>query len=137
MANSDNVLRAGLTPKHIDVEELLAIVSCRAAKPEILLPRCIPRGDFIEEEYPRRAQEFVLSALKPAEAARETSGRPKTAVLETQGPEILFCGGGSASLRAERCVCALAKGDSVFIPASEQRYTLTGEGVFYRAGVPA
>ncbi|MDR3199934.1 MAG: mannose-6-phosphate isomerase, class I, partial [Spirochaetales bacterium] len=83
MANSDNVLRAGLTPKHIDVKELLAIVSCAAAKAEILRPAEIKRGSFIEEEYPRRADEFTLSVLR----ADSAEGENRKAVFETSGPE--------------------------------------------------
>ncbi len=38
MASSNNVLRGGLTPKHIDVEELLSVVRFHAAPPAILEP---------------------------------------------------------------------------------------------------
>jgi mannose-6-phosphate isomerase len=38
MANSDNVLRGGLTPKHIDLEELFRILSFEPSRPEILKP---------------------------------------------------------------------------------------------------
>jgi mannose-6-phosphate isomerase len=133
MANSDNVLRAGLTPKHIDVKELLAIVSCAAAKAEILHPAARERGSFIEEEYPRRADEFTLSVLRAASAEGENG----KAVFETTGPEILFCGGGLARLAAGEYSCEFAKGVSVFIPASEKSYTLSGDCVVYRARVPA
>jgi mannose-6-phosphate isomerase len=131
MANSDNVLRAGLTPKHIDVEELLRILNCRTGGADVLLPRSRTlEGGFIEEEYPRRADEFLLSVLRP-----ET---PKTggSSLRGDGPEILLCGEGRAVIRAGECSCVLAKGDSVFIPAAEKTYTLGGNGVLYRARVP-
>ncbi|MDR1933334.1 MAG: mannose-6-phosphate isomerase, class I [Spirochaetales bacterium] len=132
MANSDNVLRAGLTPKHIDVQELLAVVSCAAAKAEILRPAGTVRGGFVEEEYPRRAEEFTLSVLRPK--AGDSNAQ---AVIETGGPEILFCGGGGARLTSGSAACRLAKGESVFVPASEKNYTLSGRCLVYRARVPS
>jgi mannose-6-phosphate isomerase len=132
MANSDNVLRAGLTPKHIDVNELLSLLSCDAVKAEILRPRAVRRGSFIEEEYPRRAAEFALSVLKPAEGA----GQGETA-LETSGPEILLCGAGRARVETASAVCELKRGESLFIPASEKICALKGGCVVYRARVPS
>jgi mannose-6-phosphate isomerase len=131
MANSDNVLRAGLTPKHIDVEELLRILNCRTGGADVLFPR--PRmlkGGFIEEEYPRRADEFLLSLL------RSESPEAGESSLRGGGPEILLCGEGRVVVGAGECSLVLTKGDSVFIPASEKTYTLGGNGVLYRARVP-
>ncbi|MDR1626531.1 MAG: mannose-6-phosphate isomerase, class I [Spirochaetia bacterium] len=127
MANSDNVLRAGLTPKHIDVRELLALVSCKAAKAEILRPRAVRHGGFTESEYPCRAREFALSLIT-AEGEAD---------IQTGGPEILFCGGGNAVLETAEGPCALAKGESVFIPASQKAYRLKGSCAIYRARVPS
>jgi mannose-6-phosphate isomerase len=127
MANSDNVLRAGLTPKHIDVRELLALVDCEAAKAEVIHPRVLRRGGLTENEYPCRAEEFALSLIT-AEGE---------AVIETAGPEILFCGGGNAVLETAEGPCTLAKGESVFIPASQKAYTLKGNCAIYRARVPS
>ncbi|MCL1818067.1 MAG: mannose-6-phosphate isomerase, class I, partial [Spirochaetaceae bacterium] len=131
MANSDNVLRAGLTPKHIDIAELFSVASFRAGKAEILRPRRLLRGSYTEDEYPRRADEFALSVLKPEE------DKAGNAVLETEGPEILFCGSGSARVQTEASGVSLSRGESLFIPASEKTYTLTGNAVLYRARVPA
>jgi mannose-6-phosphate isomerase len=132
MANSDNVLRAGLTSKHIDIQELLACLSGTAAAAEILRPAGTGRGGFIEEEYPCRAQEFTLSILRPAVPA----GMGKTAI-ETAGPEILFCGGGTAAVESAEGPCTLGRGESVFIPASQGTYTLSGTCTLYRARVPS
>jgi mannose-6-phosphate isomerase len=132
MANSDNVLRAGLTPKHIDVNELLSLVSCKAEKPEILHSRALCQGAFTENEYPRRANEFTLSIIEPRPAA----GTPEEeTVFEAASPEILFCGGGQAVLETEDDRCTLAKGESVFVPASQKTYTVKGSCTLYRARV--
>lgn len=57
MANSDNVLRGGLSSKHIDVTELLANINCEATYPEILLPQRMEEGFF---HYATPAGEFQL-----------------------------------------------------------------------------
>ena len=69
MANSDNVLRCGLTPKHIDVPELLRIVRFEATDPGILRPEASPSG---EELYETPIDEFRLSRydLSPGAAPR-------------------------------------------------------------------
>jgi mannose-6-phosphate isomerase len=140
MANSDNVLRAGLTSKHIDIQELLACLSGTAGKAEILRPAGTGRGGFIEEEYPRRAKEFTLSVLRPAVPTGAEKGAGQGAgktVIETTGPEILFCGGGSAILESAEGPCTLRRGESVFVPASQGTYTLSGSCTLYRARVPS
>ncbi len=58
MANSDNVLRCGLTPKHVDVPELLRIVRFEAGDPGVLRPEAAPDG---EEVYDTPIDEFRLS----------------------------------------------------------------------------
>jgi mannose-6-phosphate isomerase len=67
MANSDNVLRGGLTPKHIDVEELLANINTEPIVPEVL--RGVSDTKSIVE-YPVPVPDFALSklSLSPGEA---------------------------------------------------------------------
>jgi mannose-6-phosphate isomerase class I len=61
MANSNNVIRGGLTPKHVDVPELLNNVSFEELRPEILSPSAQPRSR--EAVYPTPAREFELSRI--------------------------------------------------------------------------
>src|SRR5690606_37656536 len=67
MANSDNVLRGGLTPKHIDVEELLKHTRFEAVYPHILKGEPIHNGQ--EQLYRTLAPDFVISTilLKPGD----------------------------------------------------------------------
>src|SRR5262249_58058860 len=58
MANSDNVLRGGLTSKHIDVPELLRVLDFAAGPPPLLTPRPGPDGGL---EYPVPVREFRLT----------------------------------------------------------------------------
>lgn len=60
MANSDNVLRGGLTVKHIDVDELLRHVVCAATRPQILRPAMVP-GRL--QSYPVPVSDFKLESI--------------------------------------------------------------------------
>ncbi|CAM5480094.1 hypothetical protein SCALM49S_06566 [Streptomyces californicus] len=73
MANSDNVLRCGLTPKHIDVPELLRIVRFEATEPGVLRPEAAPSG---EELYETPADEFALSRYTLATGAAPADRLP-------------------------------------------------------------
>jgi mannose-6-phosphate isomerase len=122
MANSDNVLRCGLTPKHVDVPELLRIVRFEAGEPHVLRPEAAADG---EEVYETPIDEFRLSRyVLPKDAAP----RDLTAAL----PQILLCTAGA--VRAGET--ALAPGESVFVPAGES-VEIAGEGALFRATVVA
>ncbi|MET9888269.1 mannose-6-phosphate isomerase, class I [Streptomyces sp. NPDC006430] len=118
LANSDNVLRAGLTPKHVDVPELLKIVKLEAGDPAVQRPE----GNG-EEVYESPIDEFRLSrfALAPGAAPR---------VLPDATPQILLCTAG----RPTAGDMMLAPGDSVFVPAGET-VELSGTGTVFRATV--
>ncbi|MFJ1587403.1 mannose-6-phosphate isomerase, class I [Streptomyces sp. NPDC088197] len=127
MANSDNVLRCGLTPKHIDVPELLRVVRFEAGDPGVLRPEAAPDG---EELYAAPIDEFRLSryVLAPGAQAR---------TLDSGTPQILLCTAGRAELRdGDGTTLTLAPGESAYVPARE-RTTLTGEGTVFRATVAA
>ncbi|MGW5850067.1 mannose-6-phosphate isomerase, class I [Streptomyces sp. NPDC055254] len=122
-ANSDNVLRAGLTPKHVDVPELLKIVSFASGDPRILRPE----GDG-EEVYETPIDEFRLSRflLAPGGAARALPGRT---------PQILLCTAGECTARSDRSgELTLIPGESLFVPAGE-KVELCGNGTVFRATV--
>ncbi|MFI5615833.1 mannose-6-phosphate isomerase, class I [Streptomyces sp. NPDC051567] len=118
MANSDNVLRCGLTPKHIDVPELLKVVRFTPADPAILRPE----GNG-EEVYETPVDEFRLSRFVLA-----PGGAPR--VLADTAPQILLCTEGSPKAGE----LTLAPGGSVFVPAGESA-VLSGTGTVFRATV--
>ncbi|MDI3424267.1 mannose-6-phosphate isomerase, class I [Streptomyces luteolus] len=122
MANSDNVLRCGLTPKHVDVPELLRIVRFQATDPGVLRPEADPGG---EEVYETPIDEFRLSrfALPEGSAPRDLTART---------PQILLCTAGT--VRAGEL--ELAPGESVFVPAGEKT-EISGNGTLFRATVVA
>ncbi|MFC8957318.1 mannose-6-phosphate isomerase, class I [Streptomyces sp. NPDC057101] len=122
MANSDNVLRCGLTPKHIDVPELLRVVRFEPVDPTVLRPEASPAG---EEVYDTPIDEFRLSRFVRAEGAAPTD-------LTSPTPQILLAVAG----RPTAGEVALAPGESVFVPAGE-RAELSGTGTVFRATVVA
>lgn len=125
MANSDNVLRCGLTPKHVDVPELLRIVRFESGDPAVLRPEADANG---EERYAAPVDEFRLSryALAPGAPAR---------TLDVRAPQILLCTDGHAVLRGpDGAELALARGQSAYLPAGE-RAGATGDGTLFRATV--
>ncbi|WP_103760754.1 mannose-6-phosphate isomerase, class I [Streptomyces sp. SM10] len=120
MANSDNVLRCGLTPKHIDVPELLSIVRFEPTEPGILRPEAAPNG---EELYETPVDEFRLSRyVLPA------GGTPVDLTAAT--PQILLCTAGAPTAAD----LSLAPGESVFVPADET-VEVAGTGTLFRATV--
>ncbi|MFI6340171.1 mannose-6-phosphate isomerase, class I [Streptomyces sp. NPDC050535] len=122
MANSDNVLRCGLTPKHVDVPELLRVVRFEASDPGVLRPEAAPDG---EEVYATPIDEFRLSRhVLPQDAP------PRDLTAET--PQILLCTAGS--VRADGNT--LGPGRSVFVPAGE-KVEVSGPGTIFRATVVA
>ncbi|MFD3695531.1 mannose-6-phosphate isomerase, class I [Streptomyces sp. NPDC058646] len=118
LANSDNVLRAGLTPKHVDVPELLKIVKFASGDPKVLRPE----GDA-EEVYETPIDEFRLSRFLLA-----PGGAPRT--LPDGAPQILLCTAGAPKAGE----LTLTPGESVFVPADET-VELSGTGTVFRATV--
>ncbi|WP_328317784.1 mannose-6-phosphate isomerase, class I [Streptomyces sp. NBC_00388] len=122
MANSDNVLRCGLTPKHVDVPELLRIVRFEATEPGILRPEAAPDG---EELYETPIDEFRLSRYVRPEDALPLA-------LPSASAQILLCTAGAPQAGE----LGLKPGQSVFVPAGES-VTLSGAGTVFRATVVA
>lgn len=121
MANSDNVLRAGLTPKYIDVAELLDCTRC-LPKPDdqILLS---PRIEGAVQHYDVPVPDFTFSVYPAGEHA-----------LTTASAEILFAIDGTVILQQGKQSLRLKKGQSAFIPAATGSYQLLAEGRVARAG---
>ncbi len=128
MANSDNVLRGGLTPKHMDVAELIRVLRFEPVDPKGLRP---VRVSSTEVAYPTPAQEFALSEL------RIPGGKAHRSARERNG-EILLAVEGEAVLSAIETDGRhrLRKGRSVFIPAATGSYRLEGGCRVFKAGIP-
>jgi len=128
MANSDNVLRGGLTNKHIDLPELLKVVNFDPRPVDLL-----ETTDSSENEkiFITPADEFALSLISVSEKNSYFSSTSRSA-------EILLCSEGEAALQdaGTKNSLKIKKGDSVLIPAAVKGYQISGKAVFYKASVP-
>jgi len=127
MANSDNVLRGGLTPKHVDVPELLATLVFEGRDPEVLKPVDSGPGERV---YRTPAREFELGLLEV------TAARPFTP-SPGRGVEILLGLTGEVNLLAGGETTPLGPGHAVLVPAALDSYSVEGDGRLCRARVPA
>ena len=128
MANSDNVLRGGLTKKHIDPEELMHVLSFEEAPIEILRPQPLSSSD---NYYSTPAKEFVLSVINVNQNTPHVSG-------EDRSVEISLCTLGFADFAdvTGDTMLQLGKGDSIIVPAALDQYKIEGNAVLYKASVP-
>jgi mannose-6-phosphate isomerase len=117
LANSDNVLRGGLTSKHIDVPELLSVLDFTPAAARVLTPEL----SGLEAVYVTPAKEFRLSRISVSEC--ESAG------LAAYGPQILLCTSGSVWAGGVR----LRPGQSAYAGAGEGEVVLEGDGTVFRA----
>ncbi len=121
MANSDNVLRGGLTPKHVDVAELGAVLDTTPGTPDLV--RTVDEGEG-RLRFDTPAPEFSLWRIDcsdtPTTVPASTAGR---IVLTTSGRVLLRTGASSHTLH---------RGESAFLPAGEQ-VAINGAGVAWVA----
>jgi mannose-6-phosphate isomerase len=115
MANSDNVLRGGLTPKHVDVEELLSVVDWRPSTPQIQQPTSAVH-DF---QVP--VPEFALTRLDAARGSIEQSFHPV-------GPEIVLVTDGAVALEADGASVEVGAGQAAFVAHQDGPYRLVDRG---------
>jgi mannose-6-phosphate isomerase len=97
MANSDNVLRGGLTNKHIDVKELLKHVRCIPVEPNVL-----PATKEQQSWFETPVEDFSLGQINLEEG--------QGLALEIQKPSIFLCMEGEAILEAEGRSVVVKKG---------------------------
>jgi mannose-6-phosphate isomerase len=118
MASSDNVLRGGLTPKHVDVPELLRVLDFEPLAVAPLRPAARGR----EQVYVTPTREFELSYFDLEQAPVEVA---------ITGPEIWLVTSGAARLPE----LELTQGGSVFVPAETSKLQVSGSGRIFRAKV--
>ena len=126
MASSDNVLRAGLTPKHVDVDELLRNVDYVAAPPIRIAPEVFHGATRV---FYAPVDDFELSVT--------TVDDDLVHPLPGRGPRILLCLGGELTVASSGDGnITLCKGESLFAPASDGELTARGHGTVVQADVP-
>lgn len=121
MANSDNVLRAGLTGKHMDVEELLSCTRCEPTPAEKIILAPSMEGAVQHFEVP--VPDFTFSVYPAGQ--HELHSASAEVLLAIDGELSLVQGGASLSLQP---------GQSAFVPAATGHYRVQAKGRFARAG---
>ncbi|WP_440708552.1 mannose-6-phosphate isomerase, class I [Herbiconiux sp. YIM B11900] len=131
MAASDNVLRGGLTPKHVDVPELLEVLEFRPVPVPRLVPSQPSAGvTLFKPDVP----DFELARIDLApDAASEASFAP-------QGPSIVLCIAGELQVTAvSGATFALVRGTALYVTPDEGSLAFAGSGTAFVAapGAPA
>jgi mannose-6-phosphate isomerase len=128
MANSDNVLRGGLTKKHLDVPELIHVLTFQEQEPSVILPQPCNAVEWI---YETPADEFRLTRLSLTPGRRWVSH-------DDRSIDILLCTHGQLSIGGNPAhePVSLKKGMSAVVPAAVGAYHIDGVGVCYKASVP-
>ena len=123
MANSDNVIRGGLTPKHVDVSELIKVVDFSSGDPEVTRPERIADG---VDRYPTPCPEFDVWRVSP-------SGDAAVSLPGAGSARILLVTAGSAELTAGGESLHLSRGESAFLAAADLTATLSGDALGFVA----
>ena len=108
MASSDNVLRGGLTPKYVDIPELVNILDFNPFMPPVFSP---DSKSFFR--YPSPCKEFSLSLI---------SGGGEKKVFPESGPAICLVSEGEIHAGSE----TFKKGESFFVPKTENTSLVFG-----------
>lgn len=115
MAASDNVLRGGLTPKHIDVPELLSVLDTTAAEVPVLRPT----AEGAVTTYPVDVPDFSLRRVT-------LTGEPVS--LPVAGPAMVLSTAGTVRVSTSDAALVVPVGTVAFASADETALTLTGTG---------
>lgn len=126
MAASDNVLRAGLTHKHVDVNELLRITETVAAPPiRIAAERITPA----QSTFYVPVDDFELSVISLRHADERIDVRGC-------GPRIILCLSGAAELCVDGKRSFINTGQAVFLGASDGAVDVCGAGELIQVESP-
>jgi len=132
MANSDNVLRGGLTPKYIDVPELMKALDFNPMQPQIIKPEL----DSSCFTYPAPCEEFSLTVMRGGSSGTsQPAAGPPLAALARNAPAICIVTEGEVYAGG----MVLKQGESVFIPpaaSGEGPLLLRGHFTLYAASIP-
>src|SRR6476646_2344076 len=119
LASSDNVLRGGLTRKHVDLAALIEVLDFTDGRVPVIHPVLGPGG----LRYPVPVEDFDLTRVQLD---------AQSGTLTTRGPQVLLCTEGTAVLASADGELMLEKGSAAFVPAGAP-VTARGPAVLYRA----
>jgi mannose-6-phosphate isomerase len=119
MASSDNVLRGGLTGKHVDLAALIEVLDFTDGRVPVIHPVLGPGG----LRYPVPVEDFDLTRCQLD---------AQSGTLTTRGPQVLLCTEGTAVLSSADGTLTLEQGGTAFVPAGAP-VSARGPAVLYRA----
>jgi mannose-6-phosphate isomerase len=124
MANSDNVLRCGLSSKHQDLDELMKVLYFHPFAPDLLkVPPEAEPNDFYT--YPSPCAEFSLSLIRSLQGS-----------FPLQGPAIIIVTSGRLRVSGAASSWELGPGESAFIPPQAKGPAFSGTYTVYAASIP-
>jgi mannose-6-phosphate isomerase len=125
MANSDNVLRCGLTPKHVDVAELLKITDFSP----IDEPRWPPAwADGMGAHFEVPVPDFRLHVVDLDGYRKPGRAVGSCAIGDAGKPYLALCTSGTVTVDVGGARVELSPGHAAFVPAREALFTLSGTG---------
>jgi mannose-6-phosphate isomerase len=122
MASSDNVLRGGLTGKHVDVPELMRVLDFSPGDDHRVSAVRTSEGEWT---YPTPTTEFLLSRIELSAQAQLSEHTGAQILLAVSGELIVTEEGGGR--------VTVPSGHSLFVPARQQRVWISGSGTAFRA----
>ena len=123
MAASDNVLRGGLTPKHIDVDELLAILHFEPGVPPPPERRMVADGVVV---YDSAEESFGLTVVRPED---------RTIEIEPSAVSLLLAVAGEVTVSGRDDTFVLDRGMAAFVPPGSGPLVVSGPGELWWATV--
>lgn len=124
LANSDNVIRAGLTSKHIDRQQLLEIGDFDAYPPTRIAPEFPTRRT---SRFYAPVEDFLLTIVRLKE---------ETVPLSATGPRVVICLEGAPALMSREGEMELRRGQAIFVPDAEGPVVASGSGRLAVCSVP-
>jgi mannose-6-phosphate isomerase len=124
LANSDNVIRGGLTPKHIDVAELLEILDFRPLPAPYLRPELVAPGVSV---FRPDVPDFMLTVVTPDAAPHGVD-----VTIVGGGPAIAFVGSGAVTLDGAEASHTLERGAAAYV-SGEETLHVSGSGLLFLA----
>lgn len=135
MAASDNVLRGGLTSKHVDVDELMSVVRWEELPAPVLRPEEGPDGIAV---FRPDVPDFLLARVAVGEAGfvhgYRNSG-PDFTAWDPEGPAIILVVEGEVQFAGSQSTATLLRGEAAYVTPDEGSLEISGSGIAFIAGV--
>ncbi|MEU5907686.1 mannose-6-phosphate isomerase, class I [Micromonospora sp. NPDC047467] len=123
MAASDNVLRGGLTPKRVDVDELLRVLRFEVLQDPVRAAQPVAPG---VDWWPVPVDDFALHRVRVGAAVPEVT-------LPLPGPRVVLCGAGSVTVDDGAGAWTLVSGQAAIGTAAGEPLRVSGDGEAYVA----